>query len=97
MSQVQTKYKDAEQNYGSELLNLVVAKGYLTKLTGNAAVKSYVVQHAPEILKQFELVVNTLSMEEALQQEEASTGESTGLDAMAASADQVDTPRAQDS
>ena len=28
MSQVQTQYKDAEENYGSDLLNLVVAKGY---------------------------------------------------------------------
>ena len=27
MSQVQEKYKHAEENYGSELLNLVVAKG----------------------------------------------------------------------
>ena len=96
MSQVQTKYKDAEQNYGSELLNLVVAKGYLTKLTGNTAVKSYIGRHAPEILEQFELVVNTLSMEEALQQEEVSTGESAPLDAMAASADEVATSRAQD-
>jgi hypothetical protein len=29
MSQVQTQYKDAEENYGSDLLNLVVAKGYV--------------------------------------------------------------------
>ena len=69
MSQVQTKYKDAEQNYGSELLNLVVARGYLTKLIANPAVKSYIGRHAPEILEHFELVVNTLSMEEALQQQ----------------------------
>ncbi len=82
MSQVQTKYKDAEQNYGSELLNLVVAKGYLTKLMGNAAVKSYVGRHAPEILEQFELVVNTLSMEAALQsQDVALAPEGAGLDA----------------
>jgi transcriptional antiterminator RfaH len=27
MSQVQTQYKDAEENYGSDLLNLQVAKG----------------------------------------------------------------------
>jgi len=71
MSQVQTKYKDAEQNYGSELLNLVVAKGYLTKLMGNTVVKSYVGRHAPEILEQFVLVVNTLSMEESLQHQDA--------------------------
>jgi hypothetical protein len=32
MTQVQEKYKDADKSYGSELLNLVVAKGYLTKL-----------------------------------------------------------------
>lgn len=35
MSQVQEKYKHAEENYGSELLNLVVAKGYLKKLMEN--------------------------------------------------------------
>ena len=69
MSQVQTQYKDAEQNYGSDLLNLVVAKGYLTKLLSNAAVNSYIQRYEPEILEQFELVVNTVSMEEAVQQQ----------------------------
>lgn len=69
MSQVQTHYKDAEQNYGSDLLNLVVAKGYLTKLLANEAVKRYLTRHEPEILSHFELVVNTVSMEEALQQQ----------------------------
>jgi hypothetical protein len=69
MNQIQTKYKDVEQNYGSELLNLVVARGHLTKLIGNPVVKSYIGRHAPEILEQFELVVNTASMEEALQQQ----------------------------
>jgi hypothetical protein len=69
MSQVQTQYKDAEQNYGSDLLNLMVAKGYLTKLLVNDAVKSYILRHDPEILEQFELVTNTVSMEEALHQQ----------------------------
>lgn len=69
MNQVQIQYKDAEQNYGSELLNLVVAKGYLTKLLANDAVKSFIERHEPDILEQFELVTNTVSMEEALQQQ----------------------------
>ena len=73
MSQVQTQYKDAEQNYGSDLLNLVVAKGYLTKLLSNEAVNSYIQRHEPEILEQFELVVNTVSMEEAVQQQAETT------------------------
>jgi RepB plasmid partitioning protein len=78
MNQVQVKYKDAEENYGSELLNLVVAKGYLTKLVSNTAVKSYIARHTPEIMEHFELVVNTISMEEALQQQAAGNG-STGI------------------
>ncbi len=69
MSQVHTQYQEAESSYGSDLLNLVVAKGYLTKLLGNDAVKSYITRHEPEILEHFELVVNTVSMEEAVQQQ----------------------------
>jgi hypothetical protein len=75
MSQVQAQYKGAEENYGSDLLNLVVAKGYLTKLLGNDAVKRYITRHEPEILEHFELVVNTVSMEEAVQQQLEADGE----------------------
>ena len=63
------RYKDAEQNYGSDLLNLVVAKGYLTKLLSNEAVKGHIQSIEPDVLEQFELVVNTVSLEEALQQQ----------------------------
>ena len=70
MNQVQEQYKHAEANYGSELLNLVVAKGYLKKVLENDAIRAYVARQAPEILEQFELVINTLSMEEAIEQAE---------------------------
>lgn len=40
MSQVQEKYKHGEENDGYELLNLLVAKGYLKKLMENKAVRS---------------------------------------------------------
>ncbi len=53
----------------------MVAKGYLTKLLGNDAVKSYIARHEPEILEHFELVVNTVSMEEAVQQQLEADGE----------------------
>jgi ParB-like chromosome segregation protein Spo0J len=66
MNQVQDQYKVAESNYGSDLLNLMVANGYLTKLLENHEVKAYVGKNECEILKHFELVVNTVSMEEAL-------------------------------
>jgi hypothetical protein len=80
MSQVQTHYKEAESHYGSDLLNLVVAKGYLTKLLANQAVQSFIQRHEPEILKHFELVVNTVSMEEAVQQRNASDQLTVGLE-----------------
>jgi len=48
----------------------VVAKGYLTKLPANEAVKSYIGRQEPDILPLQELVVNTVSMEEAVQQQQ---------------------------
>ena len=79
MNTVQEKYKDAEKSYGSELLNLVVAKGYLTKMLGNVAVRSWLSRHAPEILEQFDLVINTTSMEEAMEQQALDEGGSDAL------------------
>jgi len=52
-------------------LTLVLAKGYLTKLLSNGAVNSYIDRHEPEILEHFKLVVNTVSMEEAVQDRQA--------------------------
>lgn len=78
MNQVHTQYKDADQNYGSDLLNLVLAKGYLTKLLANETVKRYIERHEPGILEQFELVVNTVSMEEAVQQQHENLGDANG-------------------
>ena len=89
MSQVQTHYKEAESHYGSDLLNLVVAKGYLTKLLANLAVQSFIQRHEPEILKHFELVVNTVSMEEAVQQRNASDQMTVGHDLQVPLADGV--------
>ena len=45
MDKVQGQYQQAEQTYGADLLHLVVAKGYLTKLLANDAVRRYLDQH----------------------------------------------------
>ncbi len=42
----------------------------MTKLLANAAVKSYIDRKEPEILSHLELVANTVSMEEAVQQQQ---------------------------
>ena len=58
MRQVQTQYKAAEANYGADLLNLVMARAYLTKLLGNTAVKSFMARNEPGIQEHFERLVN---------------------------------------
>ncbi|WP_412478044.1 hypothetical protein [Azonexus sp. IMCC34839] len=47
----------------------------MTKLLGNDDVISYITRHEPEILEHFEWVVNTVSMEKAVQQQLEADGE----------------------
>ena len=48
-------------------------QGLSHKLLANEAVKSDIGRHEPEILTHLELVVNTVSMEEAVQQQAETT------------------------
>jgi hypothetical protein len=52
-------------------------------------VQSFIQRHEPEILKHFELVVNTVSMEEAVQQRNASDQMALGHDPQVPLADGV--------
>jgi hypothetical protein len=47
----------AEQAYGTDHLDLVLASGYLGKLLGNAHVVRYLSQHHREILSEFQKLV----------------------------------------
>jgi hypothetical protein len=42
---LEREFKMAEQSYGTDHLDLVLAKGYLGKLLGNARVVRYLAQH----------------------------------------------------
>jgi hypothetical protein len=50
------EFKMAEQSYGTDHLDLVLAKGYLAKLLGNARVVRYLAQHHQEILSEFQKI-----------------------------------------
>ncbi|GAB1392823.1 plasmid partitioning protein RepB C-terminal domain-containing protein [Rhodocyclaceae bacterium] len=58
MEKVQGQFRQVEQTYGTDLLHLTIAKGYLTRLLANAAVQRYLGQHQPEILKEFQALVD---------------------------------------
>jgi ParB-like chromosome segregation protein Spo0J len=63
MSNLQAQYKLVEQTYGQDVLNLVLAKGYLTKLLENKSVVRYLSKRQPEVLAEFETIVQTVSLE----------------------------------
>ncbi len=48
----------------------MITKGCLTKLLANAVDKSYMGCHEPEIIMYMKMVVSTVWMEEALQQQQ---------------------------
>lgn len=65
MSLVQNRFKLIEQSYGNDVLNMVLARGYLVKLLSNRTVASYLQRRQPELLQEFREIVNATSLEDA--------------------------------
>ena len=63
MANVQGQYKLVEQTYGQDILNLVLARGYLTKLLDNKSVAKHLKQRHPEVLEQFESIIKTTALD----------------------------------
>jgi hypothetical protein len=63
MSNLQSQYKVVEQTYGQDVLNLVLARGYLGKLLENKSVGQYLKKRQPEVFAQFEAIVATTSLD----------------------------------
>ena len=64
MANLQGQYKMVEETYGQDVLNLVLARGYLAKLLENKQVARYLKQRQPEVLAEFETIVQTVSLEQ---------------------------------
>jgi hypothetical protein len=68
MENLQREYKLAEESYGSDILNLTIAKGYLSALLGNPKVVRYLSQNQPEILAQFQKISEMTTLGNVAQQ-----------------------------
>lgn len=55
---LEREFKLAEQSYGTDHLDLVLAKGYLAKLLGNPRVTRYLNQNHQEILTEFQRIAD---------------------------------------
>lgn len=53
MSNLQAEYRLVEQNYGQDVLNLVLAQKYVSKLLANPKVARFLKQRYSEVLEQF--------------------------------------------
>lgn len=63
MSVLQQDFKAVETSYGEDVLHLVIACGYVSKLIGNKKVERYLDQNHPEILEEFKSIVSVTSLD----------------------------------
>lgn len=63
MGNVHGQFKLIEQSYGQDVLNLVLAKGYIAKLLDNDAVLRFLTKYQPDMLAEFEDIARTVSLE----------------------------------
>lgn len=65
METLQRDLKSVETRYGEDMLHLVIAAGYLSKLLKNKPVKRYLDQHHPEIAAEFTAIIAAASLDQA--------------------------------
>ncbi|CDM23042.1 Predicted transcriptional regulators [Castellaniella defragrans 65Phen] len=63
MGYIQEQFNLAEQTYGQDVLNLVLAKGYLAKLMANEAVLRHLTKKHPDMLSEFDSIVRLVMLE----------------------------------
>lgn len=63
MSNLLGKYKLAEQTHSEDMLNLMLARGYIVKLIDNARVLRYMQTHYSEVLEEFARIVEMTTVD----------------------------------
>lgn len=63
MQNLQGQYKLIEDSYADDVLNLLVAQGYLSKLLANEAVSRFITQQRADIFEQFQTIVAMNSLD----------------------------------
>jgi hypothetical protein len=57
--------KVLEESYGDDVLNLVVASGYVGRLIGNVAIERYLETRHPELLSELRVIVKAVSLDQS--------------------------------
>jgi hypothetical protein len=63
MGNLQEQFKLAEQSYGQDVLNLVLARGYLGKLMANDSILRHMTKYHPDVLNEFDAIVSMAALD----------------------------------
>jgi hypothetical protein len=61
---VSQDFKALEESYGDDVLNLVVASGYIGRLIANPEIERYLISRHPELLSELRGIVNAVSLDQ---------------------------------
>lgn len=64
MTSLHQDFKLIENSYGDDILHLVIASGYLSKLVSNKAIQRYLSQHHAELLEEFRSIISASSLDQ---------------------------------
>ena len=64
MDALHRDFKQIEASYGDDVLHLVIASGYLSKLVQNSEIERYLGQHHAEILGEFKAIISAASLDQ---------------------------------
>lgn len=65
MASLNQDFKALEASYGDDVLDLVIASGYLSRLVSNTEVERYLQGHHPEILDEFRAIISAASLDQS--------------------------------
>jgi hypothetical protein len=58
LKQVQQNLKEVEASYGRDMLDLVIAARYVSRLLGSRTIACYLEDNHPEIVREFQVIVS---------------------------------------
>lgn len=65
MASLTADFKTLEASYGDDVLHLVIASGYLSRLVANPAIEQWLAARHPEILSGFRSIISVASLDVA--------------------------------
>ncbi len=74
MASLTADFRTLEASYGDDVLHLVIASGYLSRLVANTAIEQWLAARHPEILSGFRSIISVASLDAAAAEDDDDAG-----------------------